>query len=276
MTEKLVPEAKYADVGEGLRIHYQEHGTGEPLLWLHGSGPGASGWSNFKHNYPYFAERGFRCIVPDTLGYGYSSKPEDRPYTLDFLGGKVKALLDALGVERCAVVGNSHGGAMAIWLALEHPELVSKLVVMGPGGLEDREAYMAMKGIRSMAKAFFGGITRESMRKVFELQLWDPSLVTDGLIEERTQIAELQPKHVLSSMVVPNLSPRLGEIRCPTLGLWGVNDQFCPASGAMKLAEGIPDARVMLLSHCGHWVMVEHAATFNRLCVDFLREGRDG
>jgi 4,5:9,10-diseco-3-hydroxy-5,9,17-trioxoandrosta-1(10),2-diene-4-oate hydrolase len=272
MSAMRVPEGKYADVGDGLRIHYHDQGTGPVVLFLHGSGPGASGWSNFKRNFPFFAEHGFRCIVPDTLGYGYSSKPEDREYTLDFLVSKVSALLDSLGVSRCAVVGNSHGGAMATQLALDRPELVTKLVVMGPGGLEDRERYMQMEGIRSMVKAFFGGITRESMRKVFELQLWDPSLVSDELIEERTQIAELQPKRVLSSMVVPNLAPRLGELRCPVFALWGVEDRFCPASGAMKIAESVPDARVMLLSKCGHWVMVEHEALFNRLGVDFLRE----
>jgi 4,5:9,10-diseco-3-hydroxy-5,9,17-trioxoandrosta-1(10),2-diene-4-oate hydrolase len=268
-----VPEAKYADIGDGLKVHYHDAGRGPVVLFLHGSGPGASGWSNFRHNFPVFADAGFRTLVPDTLGYGYSSKPDGVDYTLDFLVGAVERFLASVGVERCAVVGNSHGGAMSIQLALRRPELVERLVLMAPGGLEERETYMKMAGIRTMVKAFMdpAGITRASMRKVFELQLFDPSLVTDELLDERVSIAELQPKRVLTSMVVPHLAPELPKLACPVFGLWGVDDQFCPMSGAITIATSVKDARVLLLSQCGHWVMVEKRALFNDACVRFLR-----
>jgi 4,5:9,10-diseco-3-hydroxy-5,9,17-trioxoandrosta-1(10),2-diene-4-oate hydrolase len=273
--KRAVPEGKYAAIGGGLRIHYHEAGEGPAVLFLHGSGPGASGWSNFRRNYPVVAEQGYRVLVPDTLGYGYSSKPDDRDYGLDMLVGAVREFLSAVGVERCAVIGNSHGGAMAIQLALSYPDVVDKLVLMAPGGLEVRETYMQMAGIKAMVKAFFdpSGISRDGMRKVFGLQLYDPSLITDEIIEERSQIAETQPKRVLSTMHVPHLAPELGKIACPVLGFWGVDDQFCPVSGAMTIAKGCTRSRVVLLSACGHWVMVEHADVFNRLCLDFLREG---
>lgn len=269
-----VPKAKLASIGDGLSVHYHEEGAGDVVLFLHGSGPGASGWSNFRRNYPVVAKAGFRTIVPDTLGYGYSSKPDDVDYTLDFLEGGLERFLSAIGVTKCAVVGNSHGGAMAIKLALSRPDLVSKLVLMAPGGLEEREAYMKMEGIRVMMKAFLdpAGITRESMRRVFGLQLYDPSLITDEILDERAEIAQLQPKRVLTSMQVPHLAPELSKIACPVFGLWGVNDKFCPVSGATRIAENCPRARVLLVNRCGHWVMVEHQDLFNRLCVDFLRE----
>ena len=271
---KAVPEGKYADIGGGLRVHYQEAGEGPAVLFLHGSGPGASGYSNFRRNYPYFAAHGFRAIVPDTLGFGYSSKPDDRDYTLDFLAGAVKKLTEVLGIERCAIVGNSHGGAMAIQLALDHPELVTRLVLMAPGGLEVREAYGKMEGIRTMMKVFLGpeGITREGMRKVFGLQLHDPRTLTDEILDERVPIAETQPKRVLASMAVPHLAPELHKIRCPVFAFWGTGDKFCPVSGATTIAEQCKRSRVLLLSECGHWVMVEHTDLFNRLSVDFLRE----
>jgi 4,5:9,10-diseco-3-hydroxy-5,9,17-trioxoandrosta-1(10),2-diene-4-oate hydrolase len=269
-----VPRGKMADIGDGLSVHYHEEGTGDVVLFLHGSGPGASGWSNFRRNYPVIAQAGFRTIVPDTLGYGYSSKPDNIDYTMDFLEGALERFLGKIGVSRCAVIGNSHGGAMAIQLALNRPELVSKLVLMAPGGLEEREAYMKMEGIRAMMKAFLdpAGITRESIRKVFSLQLFDPSLVTDEVLDERAEIANLQPKRVLTSMQVPHLAPELSKIQCPVFGLWGMNDKFCPVSGATRIAESCKRARVLLLNECGHWVMVEHRDVFNRLCVDFLRE----
>ena len=271
---RAVPEAKYAEIGDGLRVHYHEAGQGPAVVFLHGSGPGASGWSNFRHNAGYFADKGFRAILPDTLGFGYSSKPDVAAYTLDFLVGALERFLSAIGVERCAVVGNSHGGAMAIRLALRRPETVERLVLMAPGGLEERDVYMKMEGIRAMVKTVMdpAGVTRAAMRRVFELQLFDPSLVTEELIDERIQIAELQPKQVLTSMQVPNLAPDLGRLACPIFTLWGVDDKFCPMSGAVTIARGCRRARVLLLSECGHWVMVEKAALFNDMCTRFLGE----
>ena len=275
MSKRPVPEAKYAEIGDGLRVHYHEAGGGPVVLFLHGSGPGASGWSNFRHNFPVFADAGFRTLVPDTLGYGYSSKPDGVDYTLDFLVGAVERFLAAVGVERCAVVGNSHGGAMSIQLALRRPDLVERLVLMAPGGLEEREVYMKMEGIRAMVKAFMdpAGISRDAMRRVFELQLFDASLITDELLDERVSIAELQPKRVLTSMQVPNLAGELPKLACPVFALWGINDRFCPMSGAITIATSCKDTRVLLLSRCGHWVMVEKRALFNDACVRFLKGG---
>jgi 4,5:9,10-diseco-3-hydroxy-5,9,17-trioxoandrosta-1(10),2-diene-4-oate hydrolase len=269
-----VPEGKYVDIGDHLQMHYHEAGRGTPLVFLHGSGPGASGWSNFKKNYPFFAERGHRCLVVDNLGFGHSSKPDDRDYTLDFVAGGVIGLLDRLGIEKCAIVGNSHGGAVAIQVALERPERVSKLVLMAPGGLEEREAYMKMSGIRTMMKVFLGpeGITRDGMREVFGLQLYDPSQLDEDTLDERIEIAHLQPKRVLTSLQVPHLAPHLDKIECPVLGWWGAQDNFCPVSGATTLATQCKDARVELLSRCGHWVMVEHTDVFNRVTLDFLSQ----
>jgi 4,5:9,10-diseco-3-hydroxy-5,9,17-trioxoandrosta-1(10),2-diene-4-oate hydrolase len=274
----MIPEGKYADIGDGLRIHYHELGdpAGPVVVFLHGSGPGASGWSNFKHNAPVFAERGHRVLVIDNLGFGRSSKP-DVDYGLDFVAGGAARALDRIGgVDRYAIVGNSHGGACAIKLALDHPAKVSRLVLMAPGGLEDREAYMGMSGIRTMMKVFFGpgGISRETMRTVFELQLHDPSLLDDETLDERVAVAQDQPKRVMASLAVPNLAPRLHELACPVFGWWGTGDNFCPSTGATTLAAKCKDARVMLLSRCGHWVMVEHPALFNRLTLDFLAEER--
>jgi 4,5:9,10-diseco-3-hydroxy-5,9,17-trioxoandrosta-1(10),2-diene-4-oate hydrolase len=272
MSARPVPEGKYAEIGEGLRVHYHEAGEGPVVLFLHGSGPGASGWSNFRHNYPVLASAGYRILVPDTLGYGYSSKPDNVDYALDFLVGAVERFLAAVGVDRCAVVGNSHGGAMSIRLALRRPDLVERLVLMAPGGLEEREVYMKMEGIRAMVKAFMdpAGISREAMRKVFQLQLFDGSLVTEELLDERVSIAELQPKRVLTSMQVPNLTTEIGDLACPVFALWGVDDKFCPMSGAITIAKTCKNTRVMLLSECGHWVMVEKRDIFNDACLRFL------
>jgi len=269
-----VPEGHFVALGDGRRMHYHEAGSGPAVVFLHGSGPGGSGYSNFQGNYPHFAAHGLRAIAPDSLGFGYSDKPVDVDYTLDLHVEAYRRFLDALGIERASLVGNSHGGAVAIAFALKYPDRVAKLVLMAPGGLEETAVYMEMPGIKAMIKSVFGkeGPSREGMRSIFELQLYDRTLITDQIIEERWHIAKDQPKHVMSTQRVINLSSRLKELTCPVFGLWGMNDQFCPPSGARTLAEQCATSRVLLLNKCGHWVMVEHRDLFNRWCVDFLKE----
>jgi 4,5:9,10-diseco-3-hydroxy-5,9,17-trioxoandrosta-1(10),2-diene-4-oate hydrolase len=271
MSEAL-PIGAFADIGDGLRMHYHAVGSGSPVLFLHGSGPGASGWSNFRENAAFLAEHGYGCILADSLGYGHSSKPTDRPYTLDFMAGGALALMDSLGHREFTLVGNSQGGAQAIHIAANHPGRVTKLVLMAPGGLETRERYMEMPGIRSMMRCIYGpeGITLFGMQKIFTKQVVDPEQVPDGVIERRFEIAQSQPRHVFESMRVDNQEENLSKVRCPTLGLWGKDDLFCPISGAAKLAQKIPNCRVIELEHCGHWVMVEQAQTFNDSLLEFL------
>lgn len=266
-------------VGNGWHLHHHDLGPREsthpPLVFLHGSGPGASGWSNFHENASVFSCAGFRCILVDSLGYGLSDKPIDVPYSLEVMSKALLGLLDALGLGKVTLVGNSQGGAVAIRTALDHPERISSMVLMAPGGLELRETYMKMRGIRSMLRCIYGpeGITELGMRKVFEKQLYESSRVTDELVSSRTAVALTQPRHVFETMKVDNLEDRLADLTCPVLGLWGADDLFCPVSGAMKLATRVPDCRVTVFNRCGHWVMVEHADTFNRLCLDFLTHG---
>ena len=273
MVVEAVPEGKYAEVGNGIAMHYHEAGSGDRgvVLFVHGSGPGASGWSNFKGNYPFLAEQGYRTIVPDTMGYGYSTKPEDGAFSLDDVAAQYKALLDALRVERATVIGNSQGGAIAITLALNYPELVDKLVLMAPGGLETRETYMAMEGIKAMIRVLYKeGISKDTMRKVFTLQLHDESKITDEVIEERYQVAMTQHKDNIARIRVANQEERLSEIDCPVLCFWGANDKFCPSTGASKIAAGCARSRTMLIANCGHWVMVEYPKLFNELTLKFL------
>lgn len=270
------PQGHFVTLQDGLRLHYLDSGAGEPVIFIHGSGPGASGHSNFKQNYPQFAAAGYRVIVPDLPGYGASDKPETI-YSLDFFVAALSGLLDALDIQRCVLVGNSLGGAIAIKLALDQPQRVSKLVLMAPGGLMEKEQYYRqMEGIQKMAAAFASGELKEAagMRRLLGLQLFDAALLSDETINERVAVVQQQPLCVLASMQVPNMTARLAELQCPILGFWGMNDKFCPASGAQTLMAACRQIRFVLLSECGHWAMVEHRALFNRQCLDFFAEGR--
>lgn len=266
------PESLYCELSDEVTLHYHRLGVGTPVIFLQGSGPGASGWLNFRYNAEAFAQQGFEVLIPDLPGFGDSSKPE-RDYTLDFFVESVLAFADQMDIERFALVGNSLGGAVAIGMALAAPERVSHLILMGCGGLEDQMTYFqTMPGIQAMTKHPLGSpeFTPAYLKEVLKLIVADPVHITDELITERFRILETQNPAAFKRMIIPNLTERLSDVQCPVLGFWGAQDKFCPASGALKLAEHCPKARVILLSQCGHWVMIEQQDYFNRTCVEFL------
>lgn len=272
----VLPEGKYADCANGYRMHYIDQGEGPALVWLHGSGPGASGHSNFKGNYPWLAEQGYRCIVIDIVGFGFSDKPDDVQYPLSFFVECAKQTLDEIGIESCTVVGNSLGGAIAIGMALEHPQLVEKLILMAPGGLSPMEEYGQMPGMQKMFQVYGCGepVTPAVMKELFAFGLMhDPQHATDELVAERMQVMALMNGQVMSAMAIPVLIDQLEDLSCPVLGFWGANERMMPDSGIMNFAKNCPNLRLILASECGHWVMVEHRQMFNRLCLDFLQNG---
>lgn len=271
-----MPEGSYADLPNGQRMHYQDIGTGPVVVFLHGSGSGASGNSNFKGNLPEMVAQGFRVIAPDLIGYGYSDKPDDVDYHLDFFVECIKQTLDIIGVEKYSLVGNSLGGAIAIKYALDFPDAVEKLVLMAPGGIEDQPDYFTMPGMQLMKEVFTSSqpVTPAKMKEFFTTAfVVNPDCLDDQTVEERWQSMQTQNPRVVQTMVVPNMEDQLGDLQCPILVFWGMNENMMPETGIMKLAKKCNNVRVVLVSECGHWVMLEHKDLFNRTTIDFLKNG---
>ena len=266
------PFGRLVKLKQGYEMHYLEHGSGPAVVFVHGSGPGVNAYSNFFPNYRALAAAGYRCVLPDMIGFGWSSKPDDIDYTLELFVPTLREFLDLLKIERCVLVGNSLGGAISMKLAIDHPERVEKLIVMGPGGIEARETYFKMPGIQKMVSQFVGsGFDRPGLRRLLELLAYDPNTITEELLEQRFNILQTQPKAVLARMSITDLTPELGKLRGPLLGFWGVEDQFCPASGYEKILRAVPDSRFIMYSRCGHWAMIERAEDFNRNAIEFLK-----
>ncbi len=266
------PRGETVTVGD-MQVHYRSHGPidGDVVVFVHGSGPGASGHSNFKKNLDAFVAAGHRVIVPDLPGFGYSSKPTDRDYTTEFFSTHLVGLIDALGIDKFALIGNSLGGAISIRIALDHPDRVSKLILMAPGGIEELQTYLAMPAMAKMINNFVGGkLDLDRLRRVLETLVYDPVHVTDELVDERMAILQDQPLEVLGRMKIPNMEQELHQIQCPVLSFWGVDDELLPASGGPKITRACKPSRHIELAECGHWVMVEHTRMFNAACLDFL------
>jgi 4,5:9,10-diseco-3-hydroxy-5,9,17-trioxoandrosta-1(10),2-diene-4-oate hydrolase len=267
-------QATYRVAG-GYDIHVQEAGsaTGPAVVFLHGSGPGASGASNFRGNIAAFADAGYRVILPDLIGYGASSKPEGIDYTLQLFTDTVHDALRQHGVGKAHLVGNSLGGGIALLMALDHPEFADRLVLMAPGCVAERESYFVMPGIAKMVSSFGGPDFNLSEQKRLVSNLVHPDFapnIPDALIAERFAVARTQPKDVLVRMRTPDLSPRLGEIDKPIFVLWGLNDEFCPEAHARLFLDHCRDVRAITFGRTGHWVQVERAAEFNAYAVEFL------
>ena len=274
MVSKPVPEGHYATLPNGYRIHYLDEGAGPVVVFLHGSGNGACGYSNFKGNYPALVEAGYRVILPDLIGFGYSDKPDNVEYPLSFFVECVKQTLDVIGVNQYTLVGNSLGGAVALGFALAHSQNVEKLVLMAPGGLNDLPDYLAMPGMAAMFETFNSGkpVSEADLKRFFiKAFVVNPACVDDELVRERHALMQLQNPQVMKTMKVPNMTDRLGEIKCPALALWGLNENMMPDSGILRLGKGLPNCRMVLVPNCGHWVMIEHRDLFNRMTIDFLK-----
>lgn len=267
-----LPVGHYLTLANDITLHYLDIGSGEDVvIWLHGSGPGASGHSNFKGNYPEFAAAGYRNIVLDLPGFGRSDKPETVHYDLDFFLTCLNHFIRALDLPPVTLLGNSLGGAIALGQTLAHPDTVKQLILMAPGGVEERETYFQMEGIQRMVSVYNEGpMNEEKMRQIMSLQLFDSSGLSDDILEERVKVAVTQPSNLFSTMMVPNMTSQLHEISVPCLGFWGTNDLFNPPAGTHKFLDNMPQAKFILLNQCGHWVQVEHRDYFNRMCLDFL------
>lgn len=259
-----------------------EAGSGTPLVLLHGGGPGATGASNYSRNIDVLAEH-FRVIVPDMPGYGQSSKELDHSDPFGDLAFTIRTMLDELGVEKAHLVGNSYGGAAALRLALDRPERVDRLILMGPGGIGTSRG-LPTKGLRTLLEYYGGeGPSREKLESfIRDYLVHDGAAVDDDLIDVRYQ-ASIQPEVVANPPLRRPSSlatlwrmdftrdRRLARATTPTLVVWGAGDKVNRPSGGLTLARTMRHCDLYLVADAGHWVQWERPDMFNDLALGFLR-----
>ena len=269
------PEIARSIVADGIRTNYHDVGSGHPLLMIHGSGPGVSAWANWRLVMPELAKQA-RVIAPDMVGFGFTDRPAGQRYDMDAWVRQAVGLLDALGIERTDLIGNSFGGALALALAIRHPHRVRRLVLMGSVGVH----FPITPGLDAV-----WGYTPsvQNMRAIMDYFAFNRDLMSDDLARMRYE-ASIRPgfQESFAAMFpaprqrwVDAMASREEDIRAlphQTLVVHGRDDQVIPLSTSLTLSSWIPRSQLHVYGQCGHWTQIEHAARFARLVGDFLAE----
>jgi len=257
-----------------FQTNYHDIGEGYPLVLLHGSGPGVSAWANWNKVFPILKEE-HRVLAPDMVGFGYTDRPQGIVYGMDVWVKQTIDFFDALDIRKADLVGNSFGGALALAVAVTHPDRVRRLVLMGSMGVTFPISY-------GLDRVWGYTPSIENMQELMGLFAYNRGLVPPELAKGRYE-GSVQPGFQESfSAMFP--APRqnsveamakyeiyLREVRHHTLIIHGREDRVIPIQTSMKLINLLENAQLHVFGKCGHWTQIERAEEFANLVLNFLR-----
>jgi 2-hydroxy-6-oxonona-2,4-dienedioate hydrolase len=263
-------------------LRYHEAGDGPPLVMLHGSGPGVTGWRNYRGNLARFAEH-FRCLVLEFPGFGVSDNTDLHP--MQAAAPAVAGFVDGLGLEKVDVIGNSMGGIVGAQYAMSEPDRVRRLVTIGGVG---RNVFSPApsEGIKLLME-FTDDPTRERLIAWLHSMVFDPAMITEELIEERWALATdpetlASARRMYSSAAMaanakaaaaaatPPYWSMLHRITAETLITWGRDDRVSPVDMALLPMRTIGEVELHVFPNCGHWVMIEQKVAWESAVLAFL------
>ena len=266
---------RYVDAG-GIRTHYIEQGTGDPVILIHGGGAGADGFSNFAHCLPVFA-RHMRAIAVDMVGFGDTDQPDPAgfEYTQEARTKHMIDFIDALGLKSVALVGNSMGGTTAAGVAIKRPDLVTKLVLMGAAVNATPDVLKANAQAMAPVVAYDGTI--EGMKRIL-------GVLTHSFEATPEQLAYRHERSIRPSALAANKATMgwvrenglwysdeaLASLQCPVFVIAGKNDVMVTLDQTYKMISQIPQSIGHILPNCGHWIMIEYPEEFNFQTLRFL------
>ncbi|GHP19070.1 2,6-dioxo-6-phenylhexa-3-enoate hydrolase [Rhodococcus sp. NKCM2511] len=261
---------QWIETAPGEVTHYHELGEGTPILFLHGSGTGVTAAANWWLNLPAVSEQG-RCIAIDSIGYGQTVVADDTAYGIKEWVRHAVRVLDALGIDKTWIVGNSLGGWLAFQFAIDFPDRLLGIVSMGTGGA---------KLTGALAGHSNPTLTENGIRDTLELFVVDKSLVTDELVALRyrsalndtasDRLADVVAARDRDRHDLPLDFDVLAALKIPVLLIHGVQDVVIPVSRTWELLNLIPHADAHIFSQCGHWSQVERAEDFNTVITRYL------
>jgi pimeloyl-ACP methyl ester carboxylesterase len=246
------------------------------MILIHGFAASNLVWSKV---FLEFATAGFRVIAPDLFGYGYSSKPRNLDYTIARQAEMVISLMQRLGIDRAVLVGSSYGAAIAVTIALDHPGLVEKLVLVGAVNNNKPTRYLLMRLFGSpiigdvLSPLVVGSrrLLRLRMKRVYDRHAWelDERRVDARHLPLRTRGAHRAIVRTVRRWDAERVSREAHLLTQPTLLLWGDSDREVPLGDGEHLHEEIPHSRLVVFPDCGHLPHEEYPETFAKLVVEF-------
>ncbi|MDM5196704.1 alpha/beta hydrolase [Fictibacillus enclensis] len=270
----MADQGKFIEAG-GINTHYHEEGNGDPLLLIHGSGPGVSAWANWRLVFPILSKH-YHLYAPDVVGFGYTEKPKDIQYSVDVWVDHMIAFIEKMGLEKLSIIGNSMGGALALHIANRRPDLVKKLFLMGSVGIEFP--------ITDELDAVWGYTpSLENMKNLIATFSHDQSMAdNDDLVELRYQASIQEGFQEAFSAMFPAPRQRhvnalalkeeeLRRIEVPVILIHGREDRIIPLEKtSWRLSQIIPNAELHVFPECGHWTQIEKTKPFANQVIDFL------
>jgi non-heme chloroperoxidase len=236
----------------GVRLHYAERGDreGEAIIFLHGY---SDSWFSFSRVLPLLSPE-YNAFALTERGHGDSDKPECC-YTLDDFGADVDAFMDVVGVEEATLVGSSGGGFMAQQVAVRYPHRVSRLVLMGTAA--KASGFRGISELEEAVRTLEDPVPPEFVREFQESTIIQPvpEEFFETVISESLKLPARVWHDYFEGLVLADAAP-LGEIKAPTLVLWGEHDPYPPREAQERLAREIPDATLKVYpesSHAMHW-----------------------
>lgn len=266
---------------QGHKIAYLDEGQGPPVILIHGLGGSMWQWEYQQAS----LSAGHRLITLDLLGSGLSDKP-DIDYLPDEMLAFFTSFMDAVGVRRAALAGNSMGGGVAIGMALAHPERVDRLVLIGGLPAHVREKLispMTKQAIDTKAPVWlieFGNwlLGRGTTEEVLKEMVFDHGKLTPAVLD-RSYRNRRRPGMIPPLMATARTLPawesgfalRLGEIRQPTLIIWGAEDEVFPPQVGREMAQTIPGSALEIIPQAGHLPQWERPELVNPILLRFLQ-----
>ena len=276
--------SRFADVN-GVRVHYQEAGPmdGPAIILIHGFASSTLVWSKV---FLEFADRGFRVIAPDLLGYGYSAKPRNFDYTIGAQARMLDKLLDQLELAQVTLVGSSYGGAIAASIALDYATRVKKLVLVGAVTNNEPTKYLLMRLFGSpligdiLSPLLLGSrqLLKRRMKRVYDRHSW---VLDDVRVEARHQPLRTAATHRAIIRTVrrwdaDRIQREAHLITQPTLLVWGDNDAEVPLRFGQQLHNAIKGARMIIIENCGHLPHEEFPQAFIEVVGGFCANENAG
>jgi len=265
---------------DGIRVHYQEAGDrhAPAMVLIHGFASSTLVWSNVGLK---LAEAGYRVIALDIRGYGYSAKPRNGEYTIAGQAKLLARLLDQLGIARAIFVGSSYGGAVAATCALDYPDRVEKLILVGAVNNNRPLEFTLM---RLFGAPVFGDVVsplligsrrllRRRMKRVYDQHSWvlDEKRVDARHLPLRAAGTQRAIIRTVRRWDAERISRDAHLITQPTLLLWGENDLEIPLADGERLHAEIPGSRLIVLLNCGHLPHEEYPEAFTNVVIDFCK-----